>query len=172
VGLLAALLNRPHAELLLLAVGFLRRLCVFAVGGSTPCHNHAGTCNTSETHVLLAMYKAQMLNGPYHQECTAQCQLSYAMHFYADNLQHAPGYLTCFSLVVTYCVCTCSCSQENKDRLAAIPGVVPQLVSLLAPGCGEALQTGALRLLHNLSFDGGLRQQMVQAGLVQQVGEL
>jgi hypothetical protein len=31
VGLLAALLNRPHAELLLLAVGFLRRLCVFAV---------------------------------------------------------------------------------------------------------------------------------------------
>jgi hypothetical protein len=63
-----------------------------------------------------------------------------------------------------------SCWQENKDRLAAIPGVVPQLVSLLAPGCGKALQTAALRLLHNLSFDGGLRQQMVQAGLVQQVG--
>jgi hypothetical protein len=59
--------------------------------------------------------------------------------------------------------------QENKDRLGSIPGVVPQLVSLLAPGCGEALQTASLRLLHNLSFDAGLRQQMVQAGLVQQV---
>ncbi|WIA24018.1 hypothetical protein OEZ85_013641 [Tetradesmus obliquus] len=91
VGLLAALLSRPHAELLLLAVGFLRRLCVFA---------------------------------------------------------------------------------ENKDRLAAIPGVVPQLVALLAPGCGEALQTASLRLLHNLSFDGGLRQQMVQAGLVPQAVQL
>jgi hypothetical protein len=34
VGLLAALLNRPHAELLLLAVGFLRRLCVFAVSAA------------------------------------------------------------------------------------------------------------------------------------------
>ncbi|WIA44517.1 hypothetical protein OEZ86_007256 [Tetradesmus obliquus] len=53
VGLLAALLSRPHAELLLLAVSFLRRLCVFA---------------------------------------------------------------------------------ENKDRLAAIPGVVLQLVALLASG--------------------------------------
>uniref|UniRef100_A0A383VI43 Uncharacterized protein n=1 Tax=Tetradesmus obliquus TaxID=3088 RepID=A0A383VI43_TETOB len=91
VGLLAALLSRPHAELLLLAVGFLRRLCVFA---------------------------------------------------------------------------------ENKDRLAAIPGMVPQLVALLAPGCGEALQTASLRLLHNLSFDGGLRQQMVQAGLVPQAVQL
>jgi hypothetical protein len=67
---------------------------------------------------------------------------------------------------------TCSLLQENTDRLASIPGVVPQLVSLLAPGCGEALQTASLRLLHNLSFDGGLRQQMVQAGLVQQVRRL
>lgn len=31
VGLLVALLQRPHVELLLLAVGFLRRLSVFAV---------------------------------------------------------------------------------------------------------------------------------------------
>ncbi|WIA44518.1 hypothetical protein OEZ86_007257 [Tetradesmus obliquus] len=62
--------------------------------------------------------------------------------------------------------------QENKDRLGAIPGVVPQLVALLAPGCGEALQTASLRLLHNLSFDGGLRQQMVQAGLVPQAVQL
>jgi hypothetical protein len=66
----------------------------------------------------------------------------------------------------------CLLLQENKDRLASIPGVVPQLVSLLVPGCGEALQTASLRLLHNLSFDGGLRQQMVQAGLVPQVGRL
>lgn len=34
VGLLVAMLNRPHIELLLLAVGFLRRLCVFAVSMS------------------------------------------------------------------------------------------------------------------------------------------
>lgn len=31
VGLLVAMLSRPHVELLLLAVGFLRRLCVFQV---------------------------------------------------------------------------------------------------------------------------------------------
>ncbi|KAF6257067.1 kinesin-associated protein-domain-containing protein [Scenedesmus sp. NREL 46B-D3] len=98
VALLAALLQRPHAELLLLAVGFLRRLCVFAE----------------------------------HKERLA------------------------------------GTSGEHKERLAGIPGVLPQLVSLLAPGCGEALQTAALRLLHNLSFDRGLRQQMVAAGLVPQ----
>jgi hypothetical protein len=37
--------------------------------------------------------------------------------------------------------------KEYKGRLAAVPGVVPQLVSLLTPGCGEALQAAALRLL-------------------------
>lgn len=47
--------------------------------------------------------------------------------------------------------------------------MVPQLVNLLQPGCGEQLQCGVLRLLHNLSFDGALRQQMMAAGLVQQV---
>lgn len=31
VGLLAAMLSRPHVELLLLAAGFLRRLCVYQV---------------------------------------------------------------------------------------------------------------------------------------------
>jgi hypothetical protein len=43
-------------------------------------------------------------------------------------------------------------------------------VALLQPGCGEQLQCGVLRLLHNLSFDGVLRQQMMGAGLVPQVG--
>jgi hypothetical protein len=60
--------------------------------------------------------------------------------------------------------------QENKDRLASLPGLVPQLVGLTRPGCGAALPGVVLRLLHNLSFDAGLRQQMIQAGLVQQVG--
>ena len=58
--------------------------------------------------------------------------------------------------------------QENKDRLTALANIVPQLLSLLQPGCGEHLQTTALRLLHNLSFDAGLRQQMIQGGLVPQ----
>jgi hypothetical protein len=59
--------------------------------------------------------------------------------------------------------------QESKGRLASHPTVVPQLVALLQPGCGEHLQSGVLRLLHNLSFDTPLRQQMLAAGLVQQV---
>lgn len=59
--------------------------------------------------------------------------------------------------------------QESKARLASHPSIIPQLVSLLQPGCGEQLQCGVLRLLHNLSFDGALRQQMMAAGLVQQV---
>lgn len=62
--------------------------------------------------------------------------------------------------------------QESKGRLAAHPSVVPQLVALLQPGCGEHLQSGVLRLLHNLSFDATLRQQMLAAGLVQQVSHL
>lgn len=60
-------------------------------------------------------------------------------------------------------------AQEGKARLSAQPALVPQLVALLQPGCGEQLQCGVLRLLHNLSFDGVLRQQMMDAGLVQQV---
>lgn len=59
--------------------------------------------------------------------------------------------------------------QESKARLSAQPTVIPQMVALLQPGCGEQLQCGVLRLLHNLSFDGVLRQQMMGAGLVQQV---
>jgi len=39
----------------------------------------------------------------------------------------------------------------------------------MRPGCGGALPGVVLRLLHNLSFDAGLRQQMIQAGLVRQV---
>jgi hypothetical protein len=67
-------------------------------------------------------------------------------------------------------VLCCCCVQEGKARVSAAPGVVPQLVALLQPGCGEQLQCAVLRLLHNLSFDGTLRQQMMGAGLVQQVG--
>eukprot|EP00775_Hariotina_reticulata_P002316 gene2316-2624_t len=91
VGLVAALLSRPHMELLLLASGFLRGLCVYV---------------------------------------------------------------------------------ENKDRLASLPGLVPQLVGLTRQGCGSTLPGVVLRLLHNLSFDAGLRQQMIQAGLVQQAVQL
>ena len=56
--------------------------------------------------------------------------------------------------------------QESKARLSAHPGFIPHLVGLLQPGCGEQLQCGVLRLLHNLSFDAALRQQMMAAGLV------
>lgn len=67
-------------------------------------------------------------------------------------------------------VCVCGVVlQENKDKVASLPGVVPQLLRLVQPGSGEALQLAVLRLLHNLSFDTGLRQQMVQGGLVPQV---
>jgi hypothetical protein len=62
------------------------------------------------------------------------------------------------------------CTQEAKARLSTQPVLIPQLVALLQPGCGEQLQCGVLRLLHNLSFDGVLRQQMMGAGLVPQVG--
>jgi hypothetical protein len=60
--------------------------------------------------------------------------------------------------------------QEGKAKLAAHPTIHAHLVALLQPGCGEQLQCGVLRLLHNMSFDAALRQQMMAAGLVQQVG--
>lgn len=59
--------------------------------------------------------------------------------------------------------------QEGKAKLAAHPATQAHLVALLQPGCGEQLQCGVLRLLHNMSFDAALRQQMMAAGLVQQV---
>lgn len=65
-------------------------------------------------------------------------------------------------------MCCFKLIQENKDRLASLPNIIPQLLSLTQPGCGEHLQTTTLRLLHNLSFDIGLRQQMIQGGLVPQ----
>lgn len=49
--------------------------------------------------------------------------------------------------------------------------VVGQLTGML-PGDGGMLLTSVLRLLHNLSFDEGMRAQMVAAGLITKAADL
>jgi hypothetical protein len=74
---------------------------------------------------------------------------------------------------------TTTAPQEAQARLGAPQspspsgsggGLIPRLLALLQPGCGDALACGLLGLLHSLSFDAELRGQMVAGGLVQQVG--
>ncbi len=48
-------------------------------------------------------------------------------------------------------------------------GAVAQLLRLV-PARSAPLLAAVLRLLHNLSFDAGLREQMVAGGLIQKVG--
>ena len=57
--------------------------------------------------------------------------------------------------------------QENKDQMAACD-VVPRLVKLMA-GSNEVLLMAVLRLLHNLSFDSNLQDDMVKQGLLPKV---
>lgn len=58
--------------------------------------------------------------------------------------------------------------QENKDQMAACD-VVSRLVSLMATD-NEVLLLATLRLLHNLSFDSGLQDEMIKQGLLPKVG--
>ena len=57
--------------------------------------------------------------------------------------------------------------QENKDQMAACE-VVPRLIKLMAVD-NEVLLMDTLRLLHNLSFDSGLQDEMVKQGLLPKV---
>ena len=57
--------------------------------------------------------------------------------------------------------------QENKDQMAACD-VVTRLVKLMAVD-NDVLLMAVLRLLHNLSFDGALRDEMVKQGLLPKV---
>ncbi len=57
--------------------------------------------------------------------------------------------------------------QENKDQMAACD-VVPRLVTLMATD-NDVLLMAVLRLLHNLSFDRSLKDEMVKQGLLPKV---
>jgi hypothetical protein len=57
--------------------------------------------------------------------------------------------------------------KENKDVMASC-GVVTKLVKFV-PVRNEVLLMAVLRLLHNLSFDTTLREEMVKAGLIPKV---
>ncbi len=57
--------------------------------------------------------------------------------------------------------------QENKDQMAACD-VVARLLKLMAVD-NEVLLMAVLRLLHNLSFDGALKDEMVKQGLLPKV---
>ncbi len=57
--------------------------------------------------------------------------------------------------------------QENKDQMAACD-VVPRLVMLMATD-NDVLLMAVLRLLHNLSFDRSVRDEMVKQGLLPKV---
>ena len=57
--------------------------------------------------------------------------------------------------------------QENKDQMAACD-VVPRLVTLMATD-NDVLSMAVLRLLHNLSFDRSLKDEMVKQGLLPKV---
>ncbi|KAK9829765.1 hypothetical protein WJX72_007765 [[Myrmecia] bisecta] len=54
--------------------------------------------------------------------------------------------------------------KENKDRMAQ-SGLVGRLLRHML-GSKTVLQMAVLRLLHNLSFDGGLRDDMVRQGVI------
>lgn len=56
-------------------------------------------------------------------------------------------------------------------RLLQEAEAVPQLAALV-PGDGGPLLASVLRLLHNLSFDEGMRQQMVDAGMIAKAAAL
>lgn len=60
--------------------------------------------------------------------------------------------------------------QENKDQMAA-SDAVPQLARLLATD-NEVLLMAVLRLLHNLSFDAVLKDEMVKQGILPRVGKI
>ncbi|KAL3149688.1 Adenylyl-sulfate kinase (APS kinase) [Trebouxia sp. C0009 RCD-2024] len=60
--------------------------------------------------------------------------------------------------------------QENKDQMAACD-VVSRLVSLMATD-NEVLLLACLRLLHNLSFDSGLQEEMIKQGLLPKAVQL
>ena len=60
--------------------------------------------------------------------------------------------------------------QENKDQMAACD-VVTRLVKLMAVD-NDVLLMAVLRLLHNLSFDAALRDEMVKQGLLPKVSRL
>ena len=57
--------------------------------------------------------------------------------------------------------------QENKDQMAACD-VIPRLVTLMATD-NDVLLMAVLRLLHNLSFDRSLKDEMVKQGLLPKV---
>ncbi|CAD7703556.1 unnamed protein product, partial [Ostreobium quekettii] len=54
--------------------------------------------------------------------------------------------------------------KENKERMAECR-VVEKLANFV-PGGSDLLLAATLRLLHNLSFDGVLREAMVKCGLI------
>ena len=58
--------------------------------------------------------------------------------------------------------------EENKARMAEC-GLLPRLLRLL-PSRHEPLLFAALSLLHNLSFDADMRDEMVRHGFVAKVG--
>ena len=60
--------------------------------------------------------------------------------------------------------------QENKDQMAAC-NVVSRLIKLMTVD-NEVLLMDTLRLLHNLSFDSGLQDEMVKQGLLPKVRPL
>lgn len=60
--------------------------------------------------------------------------------------------------------------QESKDQMAACD-VVARLVRLMAVE-NEVLLMAVLRLLHNLSFDAALKDEMVKQGLLPKVNAL
>lgn len=57
--------------------------------------------------------------------------------------------------------------QENKDQMAACDAL-PHLARLMATD-NEVLLMAVLRLLHNLSFDGALKDEMVKQGVLPRV---
>ena len=57
--------------------------------------------------------------------------------------------------------------QENKDQMAACD-VIPRLVTLMSTD-NDVLLMAVLRLLHNLSFDRSLKDEMVKQGLLPKV---
>lgn len=69
-------------------------------------------------------------------------------------------------LVVTF-LKKLSIYKENKEKMAAC-NMITSLVKFV-PVPHDVLQMAVLRLLHNLSFDAEMRDEMVKAGLIPKV---
>ncbi len=178
---LVKMLERSNVELLILATTFLKKLSIYKVRckravcvpplltsgrmnpirpvSSAPLLNHAVCTHEKQETMAQCRIHSQKLAMPAHVPDPPS-------HLTRPGHPEPPGAFQYRFTLVTF-LPSLTPSQENKETMAQCR-IVEKLMKFV-PVLNDVLLMSVLRLLHNLSFDHTLRDDMVKHGLIPKV---